>query len=138
KSTQLFTFSIKAVEGYDLNGIQISTGTEDYDSRLSIKRVTGDSLVVSLGGIITPLEFLITGVIRLSSGNETLPDASGAWASGGQLYIRTPQAGTVYVYAFSGQLYRVVQAAAGDTAVSLPKGEYIVVLDGHTYKVAVR
>jgi hypothetical protein len=41
----------------------------------------------------------------------------------------------LYVYTLSGQLYKRQQIVEGETLLPLPKGMYVVVVDGKTWKV---
>jgi hypothetical protein len=75
-------------------------------------------------------------VTLLPVGNEVVDDGVRIWASGGKLYIETPQPGLLSVYSITGILH-ARKTVAGSSAISLPKGVYIVRLDGKTCKVAV-
>ena len=55
----------------------------------------------------------------------------------GCLYLRLGMRREVYVYTFTGSLIRRFDAAEGDSRWTLPKGNYIVQIDGKSYKVAV-
>jgi hypothetical protein len=70
------------------------------------------------------------------SGNIPVSESSNVWSSGGQLYIDAATAGAAQIYALSGQLLKTVALTAGQTtATPLPRGVYIVVAGGKTWKV---
>jgi hypothetical protein len=79
--------------------------------------------------------------VRLSldfvAANATV-DATKVWASGGQLYIATVQAGEAQIYNLVGRQVKTLSLAAGETlAETLPTGVYIVSLNGRSYKVLI-
>jgi hypothetical protein len=70
------------------------------------------------------------------SGNIPVSAGSNVWSSGDRLYIDAATAGAAQVYAVSGQLIKTVALTAGQTvALPLPRGVYIVVAGGKTWKV---
>jgi hypothetical protein len=71
-----------------------------------------------------------------SVGNEIVGDGVRVWASGGKLYVETPQSGWLSVYNIAGVM-QVRKPIVDSSVISLPKGIYIVHLNGKTYKVAV-
>jgi hypothetical protein len=72
------------------------------------------------------------------SGNIPVSAGSNVWSSGGQLYIAATANGAAQVYAVSGQLLKTVALTAGQTtAMPLPRGVYIVVAGGKTWKVTL-
>ncbi|MDR3194027.1 MAG: hypothetical protein LBT76_01880 [Tannerella sp.] len=139
-TSRSFKFSIKALPGYSIKDIRVSTNTA-HDADLILTRITSDSLVVILNDINENLIFRITGVTEtgdFSIGNESVAGAS-VWAHDGALHVQTPESGTVYVYTPGGQLYGQTPVAAGKKTLPLPKGTYIVVWNRETaYKVFVR
>ncbi len=58
------------------------------------------------------------------------------WASGGALYVKTANVGMLSVYTVTGQLYKQV-AVSGSYTTTMPKGLYIVQLNGKAYKVVL-
>jgi hypothetical protein len=72
-----------------------------------------------------------------SSSVEALPEnVARVWSSGGQLYIAGVASGAAQVYSVAGQLLKTVSFTAGQTtATPLPRGIYIVVAEGQTWKV---
>ncbi|MDR2470058.1 MAG: T9SS type A sorting domain-containing protein, partial [Tannerella sp.] len=67
--------------------------------------------------------------------------ATKVWAHGGTLYIAASTSGTAYVYNVSGQLVKTLHATSlhGETvSIPLPRGVYVVVVEGKTYKVIIQ
>ena len=75
--------------------------------------------------------------VTTDTGNEAVT-ASQVWTHGGRLYVRTANAYTLYIYTPAGQLYRQQQVDAGETAIDLPQGFYIVAMDGWRWKVVTK
>ena len=75
----------------------------------------------------------------LSTVANTVPYAPQAkvYTVGPTLYLSLPTAETVQVYTLAGTLYRIWQAPAGDTSVTLPLGTYIIKVGPLTEKVHV-
>ena len=69
------------------------------------------------------------------TGNEG-PTVTGdaVWASGGTLYVNAATPGMMNIYSVTGQLYKT-EYVSGSFNLSLPKGLYLVQLNGKTYKV---
>ncbi|MDR1381044.1 MAG: T9SS type A sorting domain-containing protein [Tannerella sp.] len=57
------------------------------------------------------------------------------WASGGQLYIKAATPGQLQIYSITGQLQKAKAVSGNVTLSDLPKGIYLVKLNGRTYKV---
>ena len=62
--------------------------------------------------------------------------ADAVWASAGTLYVKAATPGILSIYSATGQLYKQF-FAFGDYTATLPKGLYIVQLNGKTYKVVL-
>ena len=75
----------------------------------------------------------------LSTVSNTVPYAPQAkvYTVGPTLYLSLPTAETVQVYTLAGTLYRIWQAPAGDTSLTLPAGTYIIKVGQLTEKVHV-
>lgn len=78
--------------------------------------------------------------VSVPTGVEELSDVLKVWSSGGQLYIRTPQAEKVRIYTLTGKLYKQLVVPANEMLnLPLAKGFYIVVFEsGVNQKVMVR
>ena len=62
--------------------------------------------------------------------------ADAVWGSGGTLYVKAATPGTLSVYSVTGQLCKQA-SISGDFTATLPKGLYIVQLNGKAYKVVL-
>lgn len=60
------------------------------------------------------------------------------WAVDGSIYVRTKKDTKVNLYTITGQLSKQVKVTAGETAIPMPKGLYIVRFDNIVRKVFVR
>jgi len=67
---------------------------------------------------------------------ETFSNAK-IWSSGGNLHISAPVATSVSIYTLSGALYKQQTVGAGQTAIPLPPGIYVVKVGKEMVKVVV-
>ena len=67
------------------------------------------------------------------TGNAAI-SADKVWAAGGTLFVEAANAGTLSIYSVTGQLYNQA-AVSGSYSLALPKGLFIVQLNGKAYKV---
>jgi hypothetical protein len=67
---------------------------------------------------------------------ETFSNAK-IWSSGGNLHISTPVSTSVSIYTLSGALYKQQTVGAGQTAIPLPPGIYVVKVGKEMVKVVV-
>ena len=67
------------------------------------------------------------------TGNEVV-SADKVWSASGTLFVEAAKPGTLSVYSVTGQLYNQV-AVSGNYTLALPKGLFIVQLNGKAYKV---
>jgi len=67
------------------------------------------------------------------TGNGIIP-AEAVWGSGGTLFVKAANPGTLSIYNVTGQLYKQIPVS-GDFSTTLPKGLYIVQFNGKAYKV---
>jgi len=58
------------------------------------------------------------------------------WGANGTLYVNAATPGTIAVYSVTGQLYKK-EVISGSYSLSMPKGLYIVQLNGKAYKVVL-
>ena len=56
-------------------------------------------------------------------------------AAGGRLYVTARQPAIIYIYTAAGQLFRQQTVEAGEMVITLPRGVYVVVMDGKRWKV---
>jgi hypothetical protein len=60
------------------------------------------------------------------------------YAAGGALHIVAPSATAVHIYNVAGECVKALQAPAGETALPLPRGVYIVKTGAKTGKVWIK
>lgn len=140
---QDYTFEVYGREGEELD---ITTNSPHYAINKGIKIVATSERTwsVTLSRVFTNLELFIDyksstesgeGGENGESGNATV-EKDAIWAAGGTLYVKTGTPGILSIYTITGQLYK--QEAISDSyTLSMPKGIYIVQLNGKAYKVVL-
>jgi len=81
-------------------------------------------------------------VVNISSASTNSGDATGnkliasdaVWAANGMLTVKAAKPGTLSIYSVTGQLFKQV-TVSGTSSWALPKGLYVVQLNGKAYKV---
>ncbi|MDR3269880.1 MAG: hypothetical protein LBT83_12560 [Tannerella sp.] len=149
-----YSFIISAQEGYNIDSLDVSTGTA-HDEDIYLESIAEGVVKVTIYGLNEPLSLTISGVVPVqeeqeeqeeqegleeyssSTANELFApqDVAKVWAYGGYLYIHTPKAETVSIYTFSGQLREQIPVTEGDHSFPLPKGRYVVVMGKFAGKV---
>ena len=64
------------------------------------------------------------------------PEGNDVWASGGVLYVNASTPGQLSIFTMGGQLYKTINIS-GSSTISIPKGMYMVLFNGKSYKVAL-
>ncbi|MDR2120685.1 MAG: T9SS type A sorting domain-containing protein [Tannerella sp.] len=136
-SQEDYTFTITPTAGANSGTPVITT------NRTRIPDEEGVSVVPNADGSYTVTIYDIREEIRL---NIDIPAAGEyvagdkVWSGGGgQLFVTSHKAGAAKVYNVIGEQVKTTVLAAGETtSVSLPKGVYVITLNGKTYKVVVR
>ncbi|MDR3261858.1 MAG: hypothetical protein LBT78_08495 [Tannerella sp.] len=108
-------------------------------NRRLIPDADGVKVTPNADGSYTVIIYRVQEPTTVSIGFTTANDAITAarvWSAGQTLYIHAPQSGTARIYGVTGQLVKTVAHTADETAqTALPRGVYIVVANGKTYKV---
>ena len=126
-----FSFRIHIQEGYDATNMSVeANGTvllPDARGLYTIEHIT-DNVTVTITGIVkeTPTSIDTIGA-----------DATAVWTSRGQIHIRLGQEATVTVLNYSGRLVKLFKGSAGDYAIPVQAGSYIVTINGRVYKVVL-
>ena len=126
-----FSFRIHIQEGYDTTNMSVeANGTvllPDARGLYTIEHIT-DNVTVTITGILkeTPTSIDTIGA-----------DATAVWTSRGQIHIRLGQEATVTVLNYSGRLVKLFKGSAGDYAIPVQAGSYIVAINGRVYKVVL-
>ncbi|MDD6748995.1 MAG: hypothetical protein PUF28_04105, partial [bacterium] len=126
-----FSFRIHIQEGYDATNMSVkANGTEllpDARGLYTIEHIT-DNVTVTITGIVKET---LTSIDTIGA------DATAVWTSRGQIHIRLRQEATVTVLNYSGRLVKLFKGSAGDYAIPVQAGSYIVAINGRVYKVAL-
>ena len=110
-------------------GIEVTDkGNGKYD--VNIRRITDSGMKISVASVAPTSG---AGDDDELTGNATIATDK-VWASGGTLYMETATPATISVYSITGQLVKQVFVNGSDN-VTLPKGLYIVQMNGKAYKV---
>lgn len=123
--------TVTTSRGRDAEGVMI---VKNYNGTfgVTIRRVTSNMTIY-----IRQVPALQSGIDESSqTGNETVASDDAVWAADGVLYVRTPNPGMLSVFTIAGQLYKQLPVD-GNQPFNLPKGIYIVLLNGKTYKVVL-
>ncbi|MDR1097215.1 MAG: T9SS type A sorting domain-containing protein [Tannerella sp.] len=141
---QDYTFEVYGEEGKDLD---VTTENRYYAVGKGIKidpdPINEGKWKVTISKVSANLE-LIIGYISDTKGGElgdygdengnATVEKDAVWAAGGALYVKTGTPGTLSIYNITGQLYKQ-EAISGNYTLSMPKGIYILQLNGKAYKV---
>jgi hypothetical protein len=131
-----YSFTVWAKEGYTLDNLKVTTGIPLRDTDGIVYEQNEDgSVTVTLLYITESLTVFVS--ISGVEASESI-EASKVWAYGNQVYIYTGSATTAPIYTLNGSLLKKLSVGAGETVVSLPKGYYVIILNGKTYKVVVK
>jgi len=131
-----FTLTLIPQGRKDLSFLTVKTGSVWMDER------NGTEIVREAGGVVTIIFHEIVDPLHIqfsegATGTEAI-DAVMVWSAGGNLYVKTPTAGELNVYAATGSLFTKRTVGTGTTAIALPAGVYFVSFgDGVRTKVVV-
>ena len=129
-----FSFRIVLDEDYDLSVPVVTTDrgsvlTPSSNGTYTLRAVNRDT-EIRISGIVKNPDPVANEAIRA----ETIEVRGGE----GCLFLHLGMRREVGVYTFTGSLLRFAEVAPGDSRWALPTGNYIVRIDGKSYKVAVR
>jgi hypothetical protein len=125
--------------------IEVTTTRGNDEAGVRIKDNGNGSYEVTIRGVQYNFGIFIKKLLDTESntggGNEgetanTVLTADAVWSSGGVLYVNAAKAGSLSIYNITGQLYKVA-TVSGSYTLSMPKGVYIVQLNGKAYKVVL-
>jgi uncharacterized repeat protein (TIGR02543 family) len=133
-----FVFIATPVQGYSLDNLSVKTGIPLRDREgILLERNEDGSVTVIILQVTEMLTLTIDGASP-SSASDSAADGAKVWSYGNHLYVRTAVDADVQIRTPAGILFKRQQVGAGDTAIMLPQGFYIVTLDGKMYKVVIR
>jgi hypothetical protein len=124
--------------------IEVTTTRGNDEQGVRIENNGDGSYKVTIRQVKSNFTIFVKKLIIAESGTggengETLNTAimkDAVWAAGGTLYVNTVNAGTLAIYNVTGQLYKS-ENISGNYTLSMPKGVYIVQLNGKAYKVVL-
>ena len=125
-----FRFTIEIEEGYIADNLLVQANgpaiTPDANGVYSVT-VWGD------------VEIVVTGIEPDPAvGVEGVDDLSlKVWSSEGRLFIQTPKADRAYIVTFGGRVYKIEELPAGETAIPMPQGAYIIYVGGESFKISM-
>jgi hypothetical protein len=132
-----FRFTILA----PVNGMpKVTTGrASDEAGGVSVKKNEEDgsySVVIHEIRQNIVLTIVVNEDLSGPSRNEII-SSNRVWSSGNNLYIEAAGSGQVQIYALTGALVKTLAVSAGENVerITLPKGIYIVRLEGKSYKI---
>ena len=106
------------------NGVTL---TPNADGRYTIANVRSN-VVVTVTGIeedpATAIESVDASELKV-------------WAADGRLFIQTPKADRAYIVTFGGRVYKIQELPAGETAIPMPQGAYIIYVGGESFKISM-
>ena len=126
-----FSFIVTVKEGYVATNMVVKangvTLTPNADGRYTIANVRSN-VVVTVTGIeedpATAIESVDASELKV-------------WSSEGRLHIRTPRADRAYIVTFGGRVYKIQELPAGETAIPMPQGAYIIYVGGESFKISM-
>ena len=126
-----FSFTVTVKEGYVATNMVVKangvTLTPNADGRYTIANVRSN-VVVTVTGIeedpATAIESVDASELKV-------------WAADGRLFIQTPQADRAYIVTFGGRVYKIQELPAGETAIPMPQGAYIIYVGGESFKISM-
>jgi len=131
-----FIFTVKALKGCDLNGLKVETGIPIRDKDGIVITANHDGTkTVKILQVTEPLTLKISGFTGYSSNSGT--DKIKVHSFGNTLFISSPQATQTRIFMLSGQLHSIRNISAGETAIPLPQGVYIVLIDERMWKIVM-
>lgn len=130
ESASDFTFTLTPFDPALVPAVR--TGRTPDGSDVVITPAGDGSFTVVVTGIRQSVTLSIDFVTSAAT-----PSVNGIRANGQGLGITASAPGEAYVYGLTGALVKVVQYPAGETAVALPAGLYIVRAGGKAYKLLV-
>jgi hypothetical protein len=134
-----FVFTVTALEGYDLEGLTVTTGIAIRDKDgIKITANADGTKTVKILQVTEPLTLHISGFTGYTGNKSPEVDATKVWSFGNTLYISTFNPAQVRIFAMSGMLLKSQNIAAGATEIPLPQGIFVVVIGERRWKVVIK
>ena len=131
KEGESFSFTVTLKDGYVAADMVVKansvTLTPDASGRYTIANVRSD-VVITVTGIepdpAVGVEDVETSGLKV-------------WSAAGNLHIQTPEADRAYIVTFGGRVYKIHELPAGETAIPMPQGAYIIYVGGESFKISM-
>lgn len=137
KSHSNYSIIFKPEDGYTLENLKITTGSDVQDKSMKMVHNEDGSVKVTFTKISVPLHILLSGVG--STANMLMTNGYSVTSESGQLLVKTEKSMMLHVYSLTGQLVYQSQIVEGETTIPLSKGVYIVTLNnGLKQKVVIK
>ena len=133
-----FTFKVYGEPGKEL----LITTNRAYDNEGGVKIVpTGEGAWdVTIVKVHSSLKIKVAYKTSIENGDNptgnTVWVGYNVWSANGKLHVKNANPGTLSIFTITGQLYKTIEIS-GDYSESLPRGLYIVKLNGKTYKITL-
>ena len=137
-SRENFTLTITPDEGYTLDELEITTGSkwQDKDGGMKKTKNLDGSMTVVFRYVTESLNVRFSGI--KPTANQLIEEYAAVWADRNGIHIRTDQPAMVQIYTVMGTLSYHQQLPAGEIALSLAKGLYIVKIDQMVQKIIIK
>ena len=138
-SRESFTFTVTPVgaKAGHMPTVKTSSRMPELDpDRINVQKNADGSYTITVYNIQEQLELYIT--FTRDPESVLAVEANQVRSYGGKLYVRSDKPTTLYIYAVNGAQYSRQAISAGETAVALPAGFYVVVLEGKRYKLIIQ
>lgn len=118
---------------------------DGYVAENLVVKANGTMLLPDANGVYTitnindNILITVTGVVKeLPDANEAITtDATVVWTSKGKIHIHLGKEAMVTVTDFAGRLVRSLRGTVGDHVVTVPDGQYVIVVEDKAYKVVL-
>ncbi|MDR1779854.1 MAG: right-handed parallel beta-helix repeat-containing protein, partial [Tannerella sp.] len=132
-----FVFTVTALDGYDLEGLTVTTGIPIRDKEgIKITANADGTKTVKILQVTEPLTLHISGFTGYTGKSEV--DKTKVWSYGNTLYISTSNPAQVRIFNMSGILFKAQNIAAGETEIQLPQGFFVIIIGERRWKVVIK
>jgi uncharacterized repeat protein (TIGR02543 family) len=134
-----FVFTVTALDGYDLDGLTVTTGVALRDKEgVKITTNADGTKTVKILQVTEPLTLHISGFTGYTGNESPAIDEPQVWSFGNTLYISTSQPAQVRIFTMSGLLLKAQNIAAGENEIQLPQGFFVIIIGERRWKVVIK
>ena len=135
-SSQNFSFTVNIKAGNDASLLVVTTGNEVRD-RDGVRLTVNPDGTVTVTLLLVNEHLMVNISIRGGTGNVAVDNGSTVWTYSKNLYVQTPNAGTLRIYDAAGKLIKLQEVSAGETRIAMSPGLYVVQFEGKNYKIEI-